>query len=133
MAASRHGSLQILHLFAELLDHTLHLKTNVGQFEIVRLGATGIDLTVEFLRQEIEPPSHRSALADHFAGLRNMRGDPIQFFARLSISSMRCERICPSVTPSRWRISTRFASACSNAAAAAAFAALSSASSLSGS
>src|SRR3954453_2698713 len=53
--------------------------------------------------------------------------------ASRSISSIRCERISPSVTPSRRRISSNSRSASSNASAAAAFAALSSASSLSGS
>ena len=55
------------------------------KFEIVRLGAAGIDLAVEFLRQEIEPPSDRTALADHLAGLRDMRGDPVQFFADIGL------------------------------------------------
>ena len=69
MSHSRFGSLQILHLLAKLLDHVLHFEAGIGQFEIVRFGAAGIDLAVELLRQEIEPPSDRSALADQVAGV----------------------------------------------------------------
>jgi hypothetical protein len=35
VTACRHALLQILDLFAELLDHVLHLEAGVGQFEII--------------------------------------------------------------------------------------------------
>src|SRR5207253_7315329 len=76
-------SLQVLHLLAELLDHVLHRKSGIGQFEIVRLGAAGIDLAVELLRQKIQPPADRAALAEHFAGLRDVRGNAVELFANV--------------------------------------------------
>src|ERR1700746_3989754 len=56
------ASLQVLHLFAELLDHAFHLEPRIGQLDIVGLGAAGVDLTMEFLCEEIELAANRSAL-----------------------------------------------------------------------
>src|SRR5262245_65238774 len=74
------ASLQILDLFAELLDDVLHLEPRIGELDVVRLGAAGVDLAVEFLRKEIEPPADRPALAEHFARLRDVRGDTVELF-----------------------------------------------------
>src|SRR5688500_15367477 len=75
------ASLQILDLLAELLDHVFHLEPGLRQFQVVRFGAAGIDLAIEFLREEIEAPADRPALSDHLAGLRDVRGDTIKLFA----------------------------------------------------
>src|SRR4026209_2968507 len=69
------ASLQILDLLAELLDHVFHLEPGLRQFQVVRFAAAVIDLAVEFLGKEIEAPADRTALFDHLAGLRDVRGD----------------------------------------------------------
>src|ERR1700754_1978658 len=76
---------QILDLFAKLLDHVLHLKAGVGQFDVVRFRAGGIYLAVEFLRQEIQPPPHRAAFAKQFARLRDMRRDAVELFTNVRL------------------------------------------------
>src|SRR5262249_21218160 len=78
-------SLQILDLLAELLDDVFHFEPGIGQLDVVRLGAAGIDLAVELLRQEIEPPAHRPALAEHLARLHDVRGDAIKLLADIRL------------------------------------------------
>ena len=85
MDISGFGSLQILHLLAKLLDDVLHFETGIGQLDIVRLGAAGVDLAVELLRQEIEPPSDCPALAYHLAGLRHMGCDAVELLADVGL------------------------------------------------
>ena len=46
--------LDILRLLAQLLDGCLKLDAEVGQGQIIRLGAEGIGLAIELLAQEIE-------------------------------------------------------------------------------
>src|SRR5262245_51841384 len=79
------ASLQILYLFAELLDDVLHLEPGIGELDIVRLGAAGIDLAVEFLGEEIEPPPDRSALAENVARLRDMGCDAVKLLADVGL------------------------------------------------
>src|SRR4029453_3479979 len=74
-------SLQILDLLAELLDDIFHFEPGIGELDVVRLGAAGIDLAVEFLRQEIESPPHRPALAEHLARLGDVGGNAIELLA----------------------------------------------------
>src|SRR6516225_7064994 len=85
MVTPSFGSLQILNLFAELLNHVLHFEASIGQFEIVGFGAAGVDLAVELLRQEIESPSDRAALADQLARLRDVGGDAVELFAHIRL------------------------------------------------
>ena len=59
LAACAMRSFEVLHLLAELLDHALQLEADIGQFDVVRLGAQRIGFAVEFLRQEIEPAPDR--------------------------------------------------------------------------
>src|SRR3954471_4085021 len=57
---------QVLHLLAELLDHGLELQPDVGQFEIVGLGAQGIRFAVELLGEKVELAPNRTAVGNHF-------------------------------------------------------------------
>src|SRR5215813_3292919 len=75
------ASLQILDLFAELLDDILHLEPGIGELDVVRFRAAGIDLAIELLRQEIKPPADRSALAENVARLRDVGSDAVELFA----------------------------------------------------
>src|SRR5262245_12734526 len=79
------ASLQILDLFAELLDDVLHLEPGIGELDVVRLGAAGIDLAVEFLRQEIEAAADRPALAEDVARLGDVGGDAVELLADIGL------------------------------------------------
>src|SRR5262245_10956615 len=79
------ASLQILDLLAELLYDVLHLESGIGELDIVRLGAAGIDLAVEFLRQEIEPPPDRSALAENVASLRDVGCNAVKLLTDIGL------------------------------------------------
>src|ERR1700745_936570 len=85
MNISGFGSLQILHLLAKCLDDVLHCEAGCGQLDIVRLGAGGIDLAIELLRQEIEPTSDRPALADDLASLCDMGRDAVELLADICL------------------------------------------------
>ena len=79
--------LQVLHLLAELLDDALELQADIGEFDIVRLGAERVDLAIKLLREEIEPPADGAAAGNEFACLRNVRREPIQLFAHVRLRS----------------------------------------------
>ena len=51
----------------ELLDHVLHLEPGLGQFQIVRFRAAGVDLAVEFLSEKVEPPADRAIVIERVA------------------------------------------------------------------
>src|SRR5262249_60970340 len=80
------ASPQILDLLSELLDGVLHLEPGVGELDVVRFGAAGVDLAIEFLRQEVEPPPDRSALAEHVARLRDVGSDAVELFADIGLA-----------------------------------------------
>src|SRR5687767_14863908 len=73
--------LQILHLFAELLDHALQLKADIGQFQVIGFGAEGIRFAVEFLGEKIKAPPDWSALVQQGARLGDMRHEPVELLA----------------------------------------------------
>src|SRR5438270_2752847 len=75
------GSLQILYLLAELLDHVFELQPDVGQFHIIRLGTQRVRFAIELLGEEIQSAADRSAFSDQPFRLRDMRGKAVQFFA----------------------------------------------------
>ena len=79
-------SFQILHLLAELLDHALELEADIGQLHVVRLGAERIGFTIELLREEIEPPAHRTAVGDQALGLRDVRSEPVELLADVGLA-----------------------------------------------
>ena len=58
------GSFQILHLLAALFDHALEFKADIGELDVVRFGTQRVGLTVEFLREKIEPAANRAAMAN---------------------------------------------------------------------
>src|SRR2546429_8840617 len=61
-AAPSISSLQILHLLAELLDQSFHLKADIGELDVVPLGAQGVGFALQLLGQELEPPADGTAL-----------------------------------------------------------------------
>src|SRR4051812_37323586 len=79
-------SFQVLHLLAELLDDGFELKPDIGEFDVVRLGAQGIRFAVEFLGQEIEPAADRAAVSHELPSLRDMGGEPVEFFANVGLA-----------------------------------------------
>src|SRR5262245_22888097 len=80
-----HPLLQVLHLLAKLLDHALELKADIGEFHIIGLRAQGIDLAIELLRQEIQPPAHRPARFDEEAGLSDMADETIEILTHMGL------------------------------------------------
>ena len=50
-----------LGLLAKLVDGRFQFKPDSLQSNVLSLGAQGVGLAVEFLREEIEPPSLRAA------------------------------------------------------------------------
>src|SRR5262245_60005579 len=77
---------KVLHLLAELLDQALELEPDIGELEIVRLGAQRVGLAVELLRQEVEPAADRAAVAQHLARLRHVRGEPVELLAHVGLA-----------------------------------------------
>ena len=82
---ARHRSLQVLHLLAELLDHGLELQADIGQLDVVGLGAQRIRFAVELLRQKIELAADRAAVGEQLARLRDMRGEPVELLADVGL------------------------------------------------
>ena len=54
--------LQILDLLADLLNLRFHIHHNAGDVQILALGANGVRLTVELLRQEVQLAANRLVL-----------------------------------------------------------------------
>ena len=71
-------SFQVLHLLAELLDHGLEFKSDIGELNIVRFGAQGVRFAVEFLGEKVEAAPDRAALGDQALCLRNMGAKPVK-------------------------------------------------------
>ena len=47
-------SLDVLHLLAQLIDDAFELEPDAARLDVTGLGADGVGLTVELLRQELE-------------------------------------------------------------------------------
>src|ERR1044072_2130876 len=55
------SSLDVLDVLAQLLDRRLQVEPDAGEADIGALGAERVGLAVEFLAEEIELASHRTA------------------------------------------------------------------------
>jgi len=62
---SRTGLLDVLYLFAHLLNQHLEVNGLLGSGAVLRLGAESISLTIEFLHQKIEPAPDRLIPVEH--------------------------------------------------------------------
>src|ERR1700676_2777393 len=71
--------LDILDLFAELLDLDAQFEAEPRQARIVRFGAQGIGFAGKFLGKEVESAARRAALRQKFAGCIGVRDKTIQF------------------------------------------------------
>src|SRR5580700_9231976 len=84
-SSSRISLLDILDLFAELLDLDAQFEAEPRQARVVRLGAKRIGLTRKFLGKEVEPAAGRAALRQEFAGRGGVRGKTVQFFPDIGL------------------------------------------------
>ena len=55
------GSLDILHLLAQLLDQHLHVHRDAGHLQDGRFGAQRVGFAVQFLDQEVQPLANVTA------------------------------------------------------------------------
>src|SRR5207253_1562895 len=78
-------SLQILNLFAKLVDHRLQLQPDRGHRGGVRLGAQGIRFAIEFLRQKIELAADGAAAAEQHARGSDMRLQPVDLLVDVGL------------------------------------------------
>src|SRR6476619_1733679 len=78
-------SLQIRDLLAELLDHGLELKPDIGELHVGCLGAQRIRFAIELLRKKIEPTADRGTLAEKLLGLRNVGGEAVKLLADIGL------------------------------------------------
>src|SRR6476660_4545790 len=77
---------QVLHLLAELFDHALELKSDIGQRHVVRLGADRVGLAIELLREEIETAADGTTFCDQPLGVPDMRGEPVDLLADIGLA-----------------------------------------------
>ena len=54
-------SLQVLYLFAELLDHAFELETYIGQLNVIGLRGQCIRFAMKLLRKKIQLATDRAA------------------------------------------------------------------------
>src|SRR5580704_8912916 len=83
------GSLDILNLFAQLLDLAAQIEADRSQGDVVRLGAERIGLARQFLREKIEPPADWPAGAHQFARRRHMGRQPIELLANIGLGGQK--------------------------------------------
>src|ERR1700724_633747 len=77
--------LDILDLFAELLDLDAQFEAEPRQARVVRFGAQGIVFPGKFLGKEVEPAAGRAALRQKFVGRADVRGKPVPFFPDIGL------------------------------------------------
>src|SRR6516165_545542 len=79
-------SFQILHLLAKLLDDALELEADIGELDVVGLGAQRVGFAIELLGEEIEPATDRSARRDQMADLRHVGGKTVELLADVGLA-----------------------------------------------
>src|SRR5207302_67978 len=78
-------SLQILNLLAELLDDALELEPDIGELDVIRLGAQRVGLALQLLREEIQPAPDGTAACQQISALVHMRSKSIQLLADVGL------------------------------------------------
>src|SRR5690606_12236009 len=75
----------VLNLLAQLVDDNLEIEADLGQLLLARLGAKGIGFAIEFLADEIEPPSDAGfrLFRKYLAGGCDMPAQPIKLFRNI--------------------------------------------------
>src|SRR4029078_7676474 len=67
----------VLHLLTHLVDDRLQLQAHGRQASIGSLGAQGVRLAIEFLREEIELTPGRLVRLNELAGRADMGEEPV--------------------------------------------------------
>src|SRR5262249_22043326 len=74
-------SLQVLYLFAELLDNAFELETYIGQLRIISFRGQCIRFAMKLLCEKIEFAADRAADDEKPFRLLDMRRKPVEFLA----------------------------------------------------
>src|ERR1700730_14614205 len=77
--------LDILDLFAELLDLDAQFEAELRQARVVGLGAKRIGLARKFLGKEVEPAAGRAGRRQKFTGRGGVRDKTVQFFPDIGL------------------------------------------------
>ena len=83
------GLLQILDLFAKLVDHRLEFQPDGCDGGGVRLRTQRIRFAVEFLRQKIELAADGAAICQQRPARRHMRLQPVDLFADIGLGGQK--------------------------------------------
>lgn len=81
--------LDVLHLFAELVDHRFELQAEPCDINGIRLRTKGVGLAVELLSQEVELASDGARFVQDVTRRPNVGGEPLQLFFDIGAS---CEQ-----------------------------------------
>src|SRR5580704_6695706 len=77
--------LDIMDLFAKLLDLDAQFEAGPRQARVVRLGAKRIGLARKFLGKEVEPAASRAALRQKLVGCGGVCSKTVQFFPDIGL------------------------------------------------
>src|SRR6476620_142882 len=88
-SAVMRGSLDILHLLAELLDLRLEVQPDDGEGGVVGLGAERVGLARKLLGQEVEAAPDRPALAQQLTRRAHMGPQPVDFLANIGLGGQQ--------------------------------------------
>jgi hypothetical protein len=79
------GFLDVLDLFADLVDQHLQLHRCLRRAGVDRFGAQRVRLAIELLQQEIQPPSDRLLLRKHAADFGDVAVEAIEFLVDVEL------------------------------------------------
>ena len=72
-------------MLAKLLDRGFEFQADIGELDVVRLGAKRIGFPVELLREKIEAAADRSALPHEQPSLRHVRGQAVKLLTDIGL------------------------------------------------
>src|SRR5215213_4274489 len=78
--------LNVLHLFAHLLDQQLQFERAIGDLRAGGLGGERVRLAVQFLREEVEALARRTAVPQHAIDFRKVYGQPLELLVDVALA-----------------------------------------------
>ena len=73
------GALEVLNLFAHLLNQNLQFNRRTRHFDRSGFRSQRVGFTIEFLHEEVEAAAHCAARRQHAAHFSYVRGKPLDF------------------------------------------------------
>lgn len=77
--------LNILDLFPDLFNLTLHFNDSLGHRRITAFGGNGVGFTIKFLYQEVHTPTDRMIFLEHLAELLDMTVETDHLLCRVHL------------------------------------------------